>query len=239
MKKIMILLLLAPCVAMAQTSISFTAGYGTWSMNTMKDFQEEFSNAFPVETKTNEAFPSHWFFEISATQRNDRWIRGFALTNGATGGRVSYSDYSGSILFDQHLSFYALSVIIGRALNQNPENILVVGAIRPGVMISRMSYDYGEQINGIETENMSSEFTAYNLTVQPTFSVTRQFGRIGVEALAAYHLTVVGGRLTYKDDEDIPTDQGVNYLILEGQVPVKADWSGLRASLGVNVRLGE
>lgn len=235
----MILLLLAPCGVMAQISISFNAGRGIWSMNTMKDFQEEYSNDFPVETKTNEAFPSHWFFEISAAQRNDRWIGGLALTNGATGGRVSYNDYSGSILFDQNLSFYALSAIIGRLLNKNPKNILVVGTIRPGVMISKMAYDYREQINGAETENMSSEFTGYNLTVQPTFSFTRQFGRIGVEAQAAYHLTVVAGRLPYKDYEDIPADQGVNYLILEGQIPVKANWSGFRVSLGVNLRLGE
>lgn len=59
MKKIMIFLLLAPCGAMAQISISFNAGQGTWAMNTMKDFQEEYSNDFPVEAKINEAFPSH------------------------------------------------------------------------------------------------------------------------------------------------------------------------------------
>lgn len=171
-------------------------------------------------------------------QRNDRLIGGVALTNGTTGGRVSYSDYSGSILFDQNLSFYALSAIIGGVLNKNPKNILV-GTVRPGVMISKMACDYREQINGTETENMSSEFTGYNLNVQPTFSFTRQFGRIGVEAQAAYHLTVVAGRLPYKDYEDVPADQGVNYLILEGQIPVKANWSGFRASLGVNLRLGD
>lgn len=237
-RNLLIVFLSCPCAALAQITISACTGYGSWSMNNMQDWQEEYRNSFPVEAKTLAAFPPYVFFEGAISQQKDRWIRGVVVSNGSTGGRVYYSDYSGNVSLDQSLSFYALGGIIGRVLNRKTEKWLMIASMRPGVAISKMSYEYEQAVKGAEKEEFSNGFSSYNFTLQPGISLTHKFGRVGIEAQAGYLLTIVGGKLTYEDDTNIPTYQGnIDYLITEDKAPVTCDWSGYRISLGVSVRL--
>lgn len=236
--KLLIGFLLFPCAAWAQISVSLSAGYGSWAMKSMKEWQEEYRNSFPVEGKTLGSFPPYLYYDASIVQQSDQWIRGLAVSNGSTGGRIYYSDYSGKTSMDQSLSFYALSGIIGRTLNRNTEKLLITGSMRPGVTISKMSYDYEQVIYDAGSENISNKFSSYSLTIQPAVSLIRKFGRIGVEVLAGYHLIVVGGKLVYDDESGIPSNQGnVDYLIKNDKGPVTSNWSGYRLSLGISVQL--
>lgn len=230
--------LLLPCAALAQISISFSGGYGSWSMKTMKEWQENYRNSFPVEARTLADYPEHFFFEAAITQQREEWVRGLAITTGTTGGRVYYSDYSGTISLDQDLAYYALSGIIGKALNANTEKLLLVASVRPGVILSRMSYDFEQVIYDGESESLNNGFSSYNFTVQPGFSVVRRFGRLGVEAQVGYLLSIISGKLTYDDQSKIPADQrNVDYLIYGDQIPVHTNWSGYRISLGISFQL--
>lgn len=231
-------LLLLPGVALAQVSISVTGGYGSWRMSTMKEWQESYRNSFPVEARTLAAYPDHLFFEAAVKHEKAGWVRGLAIATGSTGGRVYYSDYSGRISLDQSLSFYSFSAIIGKTLNKQNEKFLLVASLCPGINLSRMSYDYEQVIYDGETEERSNSFSGLNVTLQPTFSVIRKFGRLGLEAQLGYLLPVVSGKLTYHDETKIPADvRGVDYLTYGDQIPVTANWSGYRIGLGVSFQL--
>jgi hypothetical protein len=114
----------------------------------------------------------------------------------------------------------------------------MIVSMGPGVMISGMSYDYEQVIDGGESENISNIFSSYNFTIQPGISVMPKLGRIGIEAQAGYHVTVVGGKLAYGDEANIPPDQNnVDYLIAENKSRVTSNWSAYRLSLELSVRL--
>ena len=228
-KKVRILslmLMLSPFSVCAQFVLSATSGYGSFAMSDMKKLQASIINDFPVTGKITASFPSFWFFEASGIVRSEtNLVVGGAVGYTSTGGRVSYSDYSGMLGVDQLLNSYSFSGIFGTVIKSGNPDFIITGALRPGVIFTELEIVYDQAMGG-QHESNSYEFHSVNLSLQPTATITWKFGWCALHALGGYQVNV-GSKLYLKGNRDA-------YLTDDNDDPIKADWTGFRVGAGIS-----
>jgi hypothetical protein len=222
----------APLFACAQLQGALTAGYGFYRMSDMKTFQEELHQDLALDTRVTSSFPGYWFYELSITSilPNDM-VLGGNLSYGSTGGRIHYRDYSGEVGSDQRIYFFSLSPSLGTSFTLDDESWRFLVDLKPGMVYSKFEFDVYQRI-GQTRDSEDLGFASMNLSVQPTVTVQKKFGRFGVHATVGYHATVVRGKLYFEDNEDA-------YLLDNKGDEVYADWSGVRLGAGVHINILE
>lgn len=224
MRNFYLVILLLPIQSYGQKMISASIGYGTYRMNDMTNFQQELAPIFPIEGKTTLAFPGYWFYDISYKQIiSDKFLIGGGAGYGSTAGRISYSDYSGSINYDQLLTFYSFPLHFGQRIKLPNEKIILTADLQPGLTHTNLTLLFQEQIGSL-SQNESYKFTSLNLYIQPSLGFVYKLNRIGLNAQLGYQLDIGPGKLKYSEDV---------FLRDSDENPVVANWSGLRASVGV------
>ena len=208
-----------------QLQVSFNTGYGFYNMSDVKQFQESHRSTFPVEAEITSSFPPFWIYSFTGkTVINDDLMLGLTAAIGSTGGRTYYGDYSGSIGADQLLRFTSLGLSFG-ASNEYGRGLHLYFDTHPGVTFTSMKLRSFYSITGVGRDQETTAFKSINVTTQPTLGLVKRVGPVGINLYAGYHLTIVSGKLTLKENKDA-------YLIQDND-PVKADWSGLRFGVGV------
>ncbi|MGC4023180.1 MAG: hypothetical protein QM734_15175 [Cyclobacteriaceae bacterium] len=154
---------------------------------------------------------------------------GGSFSYGSTGGRIYYSDYSGSLWFDQLLSNYSFACIVGKSVDLGKGKFSLQGDIRPGITITNLKLT-GNEILGSKADNFSNSFRGVNLTAQPTLSLVGKFGKVSLNAFVGYNFALQLGDLT-------STDNSGGTLVNNHDQKIYADWSGLRAGGGLSFQL--
>lgn len=197
-------------------------------MSDLKKFQEAQLRALPVEGEITSSFPPYWIYTLSGRDfMRGNLLIGLAGVIGSTGSRIYYEDYSGSIGIDQTLRFTTLGVHIGIWDELKEQKLYFTVDLNPGVTYTSMKFRSFQSLGSYGLSEATEELWSLNVALQPTFTITRRFGRFALNCFAGYHLTVLSGKLKSKENKDA-------YLVADGDA-VKADWSGLR--VGVNVTL--
>ncbi|MBL0743883.1 hypothetical protein [Chryseolinea lacunae] len=217
--------------AQAQTILYFNTGVGSYNMGDMKALQRQLLVTFPVEAKITEAFPAFIYYEAGFNIKPHREeFFGLNVGYGSTGGRVSYSDYSGKIKSDQLLRYYFVTASAGLSFTlDEKESWFIRGDFKPGIAFTTLKITADETI-GTQSSTDQANFTATSFSVQPSVTAIKRFGRLGVQAEVGYYATIAPGKLMSKEHQD-------GYLIDDKNNPLHANWSGLRASLGCVVFL--
>jgi hypothetical protein len=193
-------------------------------MDDMKTFLNDVAASFPVTAKVSPAFPSYWFYDVSAKWRSGKnSLTGFSFSSGSTGGRAYYSDYSGSIGFDQLLSYQSYLLIIGFRKDFLHGRLTLEGDLRPGITTTELNVKAYQNV-GIYAET-TAQYKGVNFVAQPTMALSTRFGFIGAQVFAGYNLTLSSGNLYQTSGA---------YLQSSG-TPLKADWTGLRAGAGLSL----
>jgi hypothetical protein len=228
--KILAFLFFFPSLVIAQPSVSFKMGGGTYLMTELKGLQDEVLESFPVPMKKISSYPPYVTYEVGvATQTPGSFFWGIIYGYGSTGARMSYSDYSGSILYDQRAKYFSVTSSLGIVKKFSGKTFQLGFDLRPTVIFTHFDMSFVYAI-GAEVGKDEAKFRSTNLAVQPTVTFTRRFGRFGAEALAGVNVNILRGKLHLPGEKEL-------YLTRESGSPLRADWTGLRVGLGMSYHL--
>jgi hypothetical protein len=219
------ILLLSFSAAAQRVVVNVSGGGGVYSMSYLKKFQANIREQFPFEPNTTDEFPPYFFYEASCYWKpGSLFFTGFATSYGSTGGRVQYRDYSGSLSADQLLKYVNLSVPLGVVLHSG-KNMPVYLDLQPTYTLTFTELKFQQNVL---TQNFtqSLRFTSANIATQPGIMVLRRINRLAIHAKAAYYVTLVKGKMYFKDDKAA--------FLTDGNDPVHATWDGLRLAFGLS-----
>ena len=84
-----------------RVDFALNVGYATFKMTDLKQMQKEQLSYMPVDAKITNSFPGYLNYSIDAVFYDSTYFVGVLLGHTSTGGRINYTDYSGSITYDQ------------------------------------------------------------------------------------------------------------------------------------------
>jgi hypothetical protein len=227
MKTIIVVLLLIASNVLAQPRFTLRSGYGTYSMKQLKSFQAELKSQFTMPSEATEQFPGYIYFEGSFSLPVGQRINlGHDFTYGSTGGRIHYSDYSGALRADQLLNFSSFGTHATVRLSPAEQTVLLEVSLKASYIISNLELQFYQSIAG-QTESEKFNFRSINGALQPDFSISKKFGRLGIHVIAGYSFTVLKGKLFLNDSDE-------NFLLGPGDKAVKSEWDGVRLGFGVH-----
>ncbi|MBD0831572.1 hypothetical protein [Aestuariibaculum sediminum] len=205
--------------------VFFEINYNTFSHNSLKEFQQEFINdVSEVELTVNDNFPANIGFTLGYN---------FNYTNAAiflsyntTGGKISYSDYSGILRITQPLTAFTLGgeYLVHLSKTNNRFNL----GLRGFGMFSLMKIEsYTQILDDKRTENI--RFNAINYGVGSRLIYSYPMSFFILKASIGFDLTF-GGNLKFQENNDfqLENDRGEK---------VKTNWSGLRTGIGIEIPL--
>jgi hypothetical protein len=221
--RIILTILLSTSISFAQMQWEFNMGYGSYKMKSLKSFQEKLSQRYPVNAQITSSFPSFWYYELAAKwEQNKTTFFGASLSFGSTGGRIYYSDYSGSIGSDQLVSFVSYGGTVGRSKGFFNDKLNLELELKYLLMIGTLKISEYNSFSGSITNDQF--YNSTNLAIQPNFNLKYRVRLIGFNSSIGYNLNLIKGEL-----KDIDR----NYFINESN-PTYLDWSGIRASVGIS-----
>lgn len=200
--------------------------YGNYSMKSLKKVQQSFlSSDIPLEIV--ESFPSRTGFEFNVLRTFDRFSTGAGFSSASTGGRVSYADYSGSLMHDIIANNVMVSIQVEYALVQR-EAWELFFAMRNGIAISTMTYRNSLTL-GTETDEIKSKFKSMNFALSPGFGARFFYKNFFLHPEVRYESHILKGDLNYVEDSDVA-------LEVNGS-KVQMDWDGVRLSISLGYRI--
>jgi hypothetical protein len=208
----------------AQISISVGTGAGTYLQGGLKNFQENFASRYNVDAEVNSNFPPYVNYEGSFNfTYSPRLFSEIFFAYGSTGGRVSYSDYSGTVYMNQKVNYMAVMSSFG--VRWRKENYQFDVQVRLGRIISKLTLDQYEKVADSYWTH-SGKYVSEGGVFEPNFKVTRINGNLGVYASAGLSATV--------SPSFFESENTVSYISTpQGEFMIAPDWTGLRIAVGL------
>ena len=225
MKKILFIIAIffaIPSIAQ-DGKIFFETNHNTFSHSNLSDFQQEFVSDLPEELPiaTTDDFPANIGFTLGYefVDRNTS----FFISYNATGGKLSYTDFSGVIRLEQQLRGVTFGGVY--LLNLDEEAHFKLG-FRGLITFSSLNIDsYFELQNNIDQDELSFSSTDLGLGISLIYEYPVSFfvvrAQIGFDA-------VFGGKLYFDNIDNA-------HLINNSGEDVKTGWSGFRSGLGIAI----
>jgi hypothetical protein len=215
------------CIAFrlsAQVSITIGTGAGTYAHGDLREFQQNFASRYNVEAEVNSDFPPYMNYEGSFSfAYGPRFFSEIFFSYGSTGGRVSYSDYSGTIYSSQKVNYMAVTSSLG--VRWWKDNYQFDVQFRLGRIFSRMELEQYQNVPGSSWTH-SDKYSSEGGVLEPNFRVTRIKGNIGLYASAGASATIFAS--------PFESDTMLTYVYTpQGDYAITPDWSGFRLSVGV------
>ncbi len=211
----------------AQNNISAIVeiNYNTLSHSNLRDFQQELSDDIDeVNLRINDDFGANIGYSVGI--KVEDIDTQFFISYNSTGGKISYSDFSGIIRLTQLLKAYTLGGEYQFKLsNDNSKEIFYFGA-RGFVNYSNLDLESYSNIS----DNVSRESIGFNsidigvglrLFYDIPISVVKLRLNLGYDLM-------IGGDLKFKEDNDFSLEDN------QGD-RVKTGWSGFRSGIGIVV----
>lgn len=223
---IFIFVLLTVNTTLAQRDYIFgELNFNTFGHSSLKEFQEEFAaDLAEVPVRTNDNFPANFGFTIGYHIKvlNTSFFGAY----NTTGGKISYSDFSGIIRLTQPLNGYTIGGIYHLdILEDTGEQSLKVG-FKGSVTYSALniqSYDEQGNIDSAEEIKLGS--------IDPGIGVSLIYeyplGFIRLRATVGFD-AVFGGKLLFNENREVFVENNAGK-------PVRTGWTGVRTGVGVAV----
>jgi hypothetical protein len=223
MRYLFMIISLIPMAASAQFNISFNTGVASFNMSDVKSYQVSTRNKMPVHAKAVSSFPAYWCYNGSAKWILDKGIIiGTDVAYTSTGGRVSYSDFSGKITFDQTLVNLSVSTLAGKEFRLKENSLTLQCYIVMQTTLTKYHDEYLEQ-STFERKD-SHNLGGVSRYIQPVVNLSKRFGLVAINVNVGYSQIFMGGDLTDLYDETQNNDPTIT-----------ADWSGVRLGCGVSL----
>ena len=210
----------------AQVTLGYRLGYGTYSMQSVSDYQESILKACGFPAKIVEKFPAYFnqrFYIGNSKQQN---INKLYFGYETTGGRINVSDYSGKWMFDMILNGYQGGFRID-VPGRHSERVEFHPYIDVGITSTVMKL---EQYLEVGPQNLKDSyiFIANEVSFQPGITVMVKFRWIEAGCYAGYE-TGVSTAFHEKGNSNAKLGISSNQL-------TKPQWSGIRAGIEISYR---
>ena len=213
--------------AAQKINVMFHMGAGTFSMKTQKQLQQDVRESV-IPWRPVHEFEPYWIYGGSLSFNiNPRVGVSAYFEYGSTGGTLHYSDYSGSARFDQLLRYKEWGVGSFLQINRSERwPLFVTGHIL--LAYTRETVSYSVHLGATE-EGLSEQLRSTSFGLRPGVMMRHRLkafvfqGNMGMEVHFPGELANIDG----------------NGFSLQNGNAVNAQWSGLRATLGVGLTLGK
>lgn len=194
-------------------------GYATFRMSDLKDFQVQIRGGYGVEMRQVETFPGYLNFSGNLLFGFNKFYVGVLAGHTSTGGRLHYSDYSGSMTSDQFVRMNYIGHVIGAKINRGTLYEVFLGGtllyFKNRLLLEERLY-VGDQESVLQLD-----YTSENIATGPFVEVRRNLGRFMARASAGAELHVPTP-LSSNDDQLGDSDEGIT-----------VQPGGLRVNVGV------
>lgn len=205
--------------------IFFEFNYNTFFHGSLKKFQEEFVNDITeVDVQVNDNFPANYGLTIGYKISSINTSIFGSYTN--TGGKISYSDFSGIIRLTQPLTGYTLGGIYElELLEAKNSGELILGA-KGFATYSTLDIVSFNEINGSGgTETISTSSidlgAGIGLIYEYPISIIKLRASLGFDV-------VFGGKQLLNEDRDF-------FIEDNSGSPVRTGWTGARLGIGASI----
>lgn len=232
MKTIFLILLFAinlPIISRAQFSVAYQAGYGTYRMQSVSDYQQYVlkESNLPAEIVTQ--FPGYINHKLIIGLPFQSKINKLYFGYLTTAGRISLTDYSGKWLFDQKLNGFQIGSKVDLPIKQF-KDLELTGYLDFGFTTTFMELYQYLSIGDQEAEE-SYTFVGYGINIQPGLQISFIRPRYSLGAFLGYEQDIAKPFFK-KGSPDINLGTSSENL-------AKPDWSGLRTGIEINYRFGK
>ncbi len=224
-------MLLSLCTAVGQGFIQGELTYNSFDMRSLKELQQSVlssSQQANIPLSIVSSFPSYPGYSVSGGWIWNRIAIGISLGYTSTGGRLDYEDYSGYARADQLLRCFSSGSFFQYKLNKNNKWAINV-KVNAGTVFSYFT-EKETLVVGSSANSNSLNANSLNIYLRPGIFLRRNLGRSFIEGGAAYEFQIHGN--LYRDDNPRATIQANNQN-------VRAEWDGLRLSIGYGIVLGK
>lgn len=222
-KYILILALILTTInSYAQFSVSYSAGYGSYKMDDLKNLLDQRLSEIDsrIDAQITDKFPGYITHTIDASYGIKDHEFGLKLTYLTTGGKIAYSDYSGEYMEKLTLNGYRIGALyrnhFAKVQLSKACNISFFGELSPGIIFSKLDYESYIKL-GDDKENIPDNISC-NMT---GFTILPQ---IGAKFNIPYN---IGFLLTGGYDFEFGSK-------IKNDTDIRADWSGIRINAGVS-----
>jgi len=201
----------------------FELNYNTFTQTSLKNFQEEFKNdVSEIPIQTNDDFPGNFGFSLGY-ELVDKNVLIFGSYN-TTGGKLSYSDYSGIVRITEELKGYTFGAEYLIPFSKTDNNFTL--GLRGFGMFTTMNLENYYQISESVSQD-GIEFQSVNLGLGARVLYEYPISFFIIRASVGFDLTF-GGSLTFKENSDF-------HLEDNNGDKVKTNWTGLRTGIGIAI----
>lgn len=224
--RFVVFFLLTLNIAWAQNGTIYgEINFNSFGHSSLKKFQQEFVKDIPdVPVQVNDNFPANLGFTIG--YHNNKLNTSFFGAYNTTGGKISYSDFSGIIRLTQPLKGYTIGGIYQFDIFNNSSSHSFKVGFKASATYSTLniqSYDEEGNIKKDEEVKLSSidPGIGVNLIYEYPISFIRLRATIGFDA-------VFGGKLLFNENREL-------FIENDAGNPVRTGWTGVRTGLGIAV----
>ena len=202
--------------------VSINGGYSTFGMSSLKDFQEDILSQMPVQGKVTSSFPGYLNYSFEVVFFDSTYFVGIMIGHTSTGGRIQYTDYSGSITHDQFVKMnYSGFVAAKRIITTKYGNVFLGSNVL--AYKNKVDFKSNEIVLNQETTS-TSQFESLNIALGAFFEIQKRIKKMILKGNLGYEFHLATP-LYFNDPE--------NTIMTSSNEEVKVDASGLRFSLGV------
>lgn len=230
MKKIPVFILLMFFTLLklnAQSGVSAVAEvhYNTYSHNSLSDLQQQLSREIDgVYLRVNDDFGANMAYSIGVKVEDINTQYFFSYNS--TGGKVSYSDYTGVIRVTQLLQAYTFGGEYQFKLSKDTDNkSFYLGARAFGNYTTLGVESYSQVADYLSTETIDFDSMDFGLGVRFIYDIPVYVVKLRLNAGYDFML---GGELILSEDRDYALEDNTGDR-------VKTGWSGLRSGIGIVV----
>jgi hypothetical protein len=204
--------------------IFIETNYNTFSHSSLKEFQQEFKeDLIAVPLKTVDDFPANVGFTLGYEIIDSNTA--IFLAYNSTGGKLSYSDYSGIVRLEEALNAITFGGIY--YLNLSRKKDFRIGFKGFGMYSNLNLNSYSEIGGNIQQENI--DFSAIDFGVGAQLNYEHSLSFLILKANIGFDL-VLGRKLKFKENSEA-------HLINNSGQDVNTGWTGLRTGIGIAIPL--
>lgn len=231
MKKVILLFIVTMAlgvpVATAQrywqrVDVAVNFGYATFRMNDLKDLQNDQLTYFPVQgAKITNSFPGYMNIGIDAVFYDSTYFVGTMFGHTSTGGRINYTDYSGSITMDQLVKMNYNGLVGALRIASTKAGNIFIGT-NLITYFNKVELKSSQSVLG-ESNAQTTKLQSLNIAIGPFVQLHKRLGKFFVKGSVGYEFHI---------GMDLVKDSGEKYVSSSLEY-VKVNADGLRAGIGV------
>ncbi|NSW94173.1 MAG: hypothetical protein HPY62_05625 [Bacteroidales bacterium] len=217
-----------PLELVSQSSIGLYGGLATFSMDNLKELNNQQTNSLPFDIVKVDNFNPGFYMGASFNYSlSDNYLIGIQYQYTTTGSRIGQKDYSGFYYFDQIASGHFIGIKPETVIERN-SFFSVSLYLETGAIFTKLKMKEKLEVYDIKQES-SESFFAVSVPVSAGIKASIPIIDKLSGTVSCGYLYDTGSKLHLK---------GNKYAVVAvNEIPVKTGWTGFRINAGLTFKL--